>query len=187
MASKSYYIALLACVLFAGLVNTYSVFGQKSALSDTISYQSITFCEKIESELLFEKVKNTIYQIYDSASISIVGNHIAEVNVQVKIYSQLLGKIGHPTGLLFFLYKIEVKDEKFRCLVDNFYFKPMERNRYGRFQQVKTDAELVCRDNFKSNPFLFKKIENQSEGYANKLTEKLKVEAITKTSAKIDW
>ncbi len=187
MLSKRYHITLLPLILFVGLINNQIVFGQKSEIKDTITYQNIISCEKVKGELLFKKLTNTIYQIYDSASISLMGNNSAEIQVQMKVYNQFFGKVGHPAGLLYFLYKIEVKDEKFRCLVDNFYFKPMERDRYGRFQEVRTDAELVCEHNFKSNSFLFKRIKNQSEDYANKLSEKLKVEAISQASTEIDW
>lgn len=141
----------------------------------------------MKRELLYEKITSSIYQIYDSSAISISGNNSAEIKVQMKIYNKLLGKVGHPAGLLSFLYKIEVKDEKFRCLVDSFYFTPMERDRYGRFQVVRTEAELVCDHNFNTNSSIFKRIKSQSEDYAYKLGEKLKVEAISQNSTEIEW
>jgi hypothetical protein len=177
----------MVLILFVGGLNTYKVFGQEILVGDTISYQNIIPCERLKGELLFKKITSTIYQIYDSAAISLIGNSGAEIQVQMKVYNQFLGKMGHPAGLLSFLYKIEVKDEKFRCLVDNFYFTPMERDRYGRFQVVRTEAELVCENNFNANSSIFKKIKSQSEDYASKLSEKLKVEAISEASTEIEW
>ncbi len=187
MLSKKYNMALMVLGLLFGGLNTYKVLGQGFLVGDTISYQNIIICEEIKRELIFSKVTSAIYQIYDSAAISLLENNGAEIQVQLKIYNQLLGKMGHPSGLLSFLYKIEVKDEKFRCLVDNFYFTPMERDRYGRFQVVRTEAELVCENNFNANSSIFKKIKVQSEDYANKLSEKLKLDAISQNSTEIEW
>ncbi len=170
-----------------GGINSYKVLAQGVLVGDTISYQNVILCEEIKRELLFNKITNTIYQIYDSTAISLLDSNSAEIQVQLKIYNQLLGKMGHPSGLLSFLYKIDIKDEKFRCAVDNFYFTPMERDRYGRFQVVRTEAELVCEHNFNANSSIFKKIKVQSEDYANKLSEKLKVDALSQVSTEIEW
>lgn len=178
--------AKLAIKVFVFLIG-HSLVAQESIEKDTLSYQHVVACSGVLSDSLYAELATALLEIYDSGAVEMKGENIILVKVNSTVYNQLLGKLGNPAGVLDFLLAIEVKDEKFRASIDEFFFKPMKRDRYGRFHIVDKDSELVCEANFGAQHSVLKKIKEQSGNYIAKLEQQLSESATKKQKEKIEW
>ncbi|UII29215.1 hypothetical protein LVD15_12555 [Fulvivirga maritima] len=154
--------------------------------TDTITYQKVVTCTGVEKQVLESSLKEAVYNLYDSNALKIVSDKI-QISVDIKIINSLVGKVGSPAGVLDFTIDIEVKDEKFRYTAYDFYFTPMTRNRYAKFELEKEKTEPVIEEKFKGRKTLLKKITRQSEEYLDRLNSELRAEVVKEKDKKIEW
>ncbi|UII32684.1 hypothetical protein LVD17_02395 [Fulvivirga ulvae] len=94
-------------------------------------------------------------------------------NAKLRIYSRILGEVKKPVGEATFQIRVDVKDEKFRLIIYDPWFRAFVRDRYGKL--VSDDkAEQVTDENFKHRVSLFKKIETQLQAYINDSGQKIR-------------
>jgi hypothetical protein len=65
-----------------------------------------------------------------------------------KVYEKMITK--RIDGIIHYIFKVEVKDGKYRYFFSDFTFQPYERNRYGKFEPVSGKYKPLEED-FKGN------------------------------------
>lgn len=177
-------MTLTPAILFSVIL---LIIPHKGEVVDSLSYQEVISCEGVAKQTLHESLSTAMYSIYDSASVNIVNENTINIKVDITVANSIVGKVGNPAGELDFTIDVDVKDEKFRYRAYDFYFTPMERNRYGRFE-LKGKKEAVIEEEFKKRKALLKKIKSQSEEYLSDLAARLKSEVINeKDNETTEW
>lgn len=177
----------LTLILFFVSFITLRAQGPEIINDHALTYQKIMFCEGKSREVLLQHIKAAIYNIYDSTYIELDENQKIIINSGFRIYNILIGKIGNPAGKLIFRLTIEVKNNKYRYCADKFYFTPLERNRYGRFNQINRQPVLVSNENYSGNKPLLNKIKKQSRSYLEKLEKALQDYIALSQNKKAEW
>ena len=57
------------------------------------------------------------------------------------LYAKSLGK--YPEGKLSYTIKLELREERYRYVIQNFIFTPYEKNRYAKYEAVRGKFETL--------------------------------------------
>lgn len=163
----------ITAILMALLVSTRAQ-DQQVLNNQYLKFQRVVAYEGKSKEELLEGLRRIVFQLYDSVEIKSISDYRIFVESDLKVSNTLIGKLGNPAGKLDFKMAVEVKDNKFRYSLYDFFFTPIERDRYGRYNLVKKEPVAVNEQNYEGQQTLLKKIISQSRAYAGRLDDRLK-------------
>ena len=150
-------------------------------------FEKIIICEGKEKEMLFQQLTEALSEIYDSINVMITNDYKIFTIGGFNVYNRLVGKVGNPAGRIDFNLTIDVKDEKFRYKATDFYFSPIEKDRYGRFKISDDQPVKVYEGDIINKPKpLLKKIKAQAGDYLAKL-EKALTDHLMEEENKVEW
>lgn len=161
--------------------------GVKAINDQHLKYQEVVVIDGKSREILLGDLKKIVFKIYDSMEIKTVSDYQIFVESDFKIFNMLIGKLGNPAGKVDFKLAVEVKDNKFRYSLYDFFFTPMERDRYGRHNLAKQEPMAVNEQNYEGNKTLLKKIKDQSKAYAGKLEDALQEYLMIAYAKEKEW
>ncbi len=100
----------------------------------------ILFTEVVKTELSNELLLANAAAMMSlkKAEQSNTGTGKFKKTTSFKLYKKRLGKSPH--GELSYTIRLEVRDSRYRYVINDFMFHPLEKNRYGRFVRAKDEA-----------------------------------------------
>lgn len=126
-----------------------------------ITYQQVVEIEDASKELLFTNAYNYLESVVKNHKNLKIDPQSNEDSTEVylpleyTVYSDF--PIHSPHGTISYLFKVSVKDGKYRYTASNFIFNYLKRNRYGRFVKVKGKFKPLEEPYFKGNQKLWEK------------------------------
>ncbi len=166
----------------------------------------ITFTEVVpvkgaSEEVLFNNALSYLQSLVDDHKKLKKGPYVNEDSTEV--YLPLAFTVYHdfpvhsPHGLIKYQLTVSVKDGRYRYLATGFTFHYLERNRYGRFVEVKGKSKPLENPVFKGNQKLWEQHKQQTADKLAQVTEMLKAnmlmvpeepkEEIVKVKVNDDW
>ncbi len=152
----------------------------------------ILFMEVVETRLVHEKLLTNA-----SALMEAKENQTAEENGKFKktssfrLYKKRLGKTPH--GELSYSIRLEVRENRYRYIITDFRFHPLEKNRYSRFVKTRSgprELEPYLKEPDKTwqrhRETILTKMEQLIEDIKLQMSEESKEEEKTPPSVKID-
>ena len=184
-----------------------SAFSQLSNSSLPVSeYGLITFTEVVNvegvsKETLFTNAYNHLQSLVDDHKKLKQGPYINEDSTEVNlplvftVYRDF--PIHSPHGLIKYNLSISVKDGRYRYLATNFVFHYLERNRYGKFVEVKGKSKYLEDPVYKGSLKLWEAHKQSAAEKVAQVTEMLRAdmllapeeptEEIVKVKVNEDW
>jgi len=162
-------------------------FGQYQQQLPTNEYGLITFSEVIpvegasKSDLL-TNATNYMQTLVDDHKKLKKGPYVSEDNSEVMlplaftVYRDF--PIHSPHGLIKYNLTVSAKEGRYRYVATNFTFHYLERNRYGRFVEVKGKSKVLEDPVFKGSQKLWEQHKQQTAEKMAEVTERLKAEML---------
>jgi len=134
-------------MLYLSLVITgLTVIGQSNQLPSLnelgqITYSEVVQVEETSKEFLFTSAWNYLQSLVDNHKILKKGPYINEDSTEVylplayTVYRDF--PVHSPHGVIRYQLTVSVKDGRYRYMATDFVFHYLERNRYGKFVEVK--------------------------------------------------
>ena len=134
------------------LLADLSMIGQLNASLPVNEFGQITFTEVIQTEgvskdVLFTNALNSLQALVDDHKILKKGPYVNEDSTEVylplafTVYRDF--PVHSPHGLIKYNLTVTVKEGRYRYVATNFVFHYLERNRYGRFVEVKGKSKSM--------------------------------------------
>lgn len=184
----------LSLILFAtGL----TLVGQSLQSLPTDEYGRISFTEVIQvegasSDELLNNATNYLESLMDDHKKLKKGPYLNEENSEVTlplvftVYRDF--PVHSPHGHIKYNLTVSTKDGRYRYLATDFTFHYLERNRYGKFIEVKGKSKILEDPVFKGNQKLWEQHKETTAQKILEVTERLRVEMLfipSKTESEI--
>lgn len=100
-----------------------------------IEFYAVHTVPTLQKEYLYQNAFEFLNNLEMCAIIEDSANFSITAECGVWVYKTTI--IKSLDGLVSYDLKLDVKDEKYRYLADNFVYQPYKRNRYSRYEPVK--------------------------------------------------
>jgi len=142
-----------------------------------ITYSEVVQVEEAGKELLLANTFNYLLSLVDNHKKLKKGPYINEDSTEVylpltyTVYRDF--PVHSPHGLIKYEFTVEVKDGRYRYMATNFVFHYLERNRYGRFVEVKGKSKPLEEPFYKGSQKLWDRHKQQTGEKIRTLAERL--------------
>lgn len=145
-----------------------------------ITYSEVVQVEEADKELLLANAFNYLLSLVDNHKKLKKGPYINEDSTEVylpltyTVYRDF--PVHSPHGVIKYKFTVSVKDGRYRYMATNFVFHYLERNRYGRFVEVKGKSKPLEEPFYKGSQKLWERHKQQTGEKIRTLAERLHAE-----------
>ncbi|GJM27659.1 MAG: hypothetical protein DHS20C17_02940 [Cyclobacteriaceae bacterium] len=168
------------------LITTHAAtLGQSHSLLPVDDFGTITFSEVIQAEAtskedLFNNAYNYLQSLVDNhkelKKDPLVNEDRSEINLPLAFTVYRDFPVHSPHGIIKYNLTVSVKEGRYRYLATNFVFHYLERNRYGRFVEVKGKSKALEDPVYKGSQNLWDQHKQQTGEKVAVMVETLKAE-----------
>jgi hypothetical protein len=147
-----------------------------------LTYSQVVAVENTSQELLFSNAFSYLESLVENHKNLKKGPYANEDSTEVylpleyTVYKDF--PVHSPHGKIKYSFRISVKEGRYRYIADSFVFYYLERNRYGRFVEVKGKSKPLEAPHFKGNQKLWDKHKQGTRDKVEILTETLRAEML---------
>ena len=145
-----------------------------------LTYSEIVPVENASKELLFTNALNYLESLVDNHKNLKKGPYVSEDSTELylplayTVYKDF--PVHSPHGKIKYQFKVSVKEGRYRYVADSFVFYYLERNRYGKFVEVKGKSKSLEEPFYKGNQKLWEKHKQGTREKVELLVETLRAE-----------
>ena len=145
-----------------------------------ITYSQVVKVEEVSKELLSSNVYAFLESLVDKHKKLKKGPYVNEDSTEITlplaytVYKDF--PVHSPHGVIKYQFTVSVKEGRYRYIATNFVFHYLERNRYGRFVEVKGKSKPLETPYFKGSQKLWDQHKLNTAEKVNTLAENLQAE-----------
>jgi len=145
-----------------------------------ITYSQVVKVEEVGKELLFSNTYAFLESLVDEHKRLKKGPYVNEDSTEIylplayTVYKDF--PVHSPHGVIKYQFKVSIKEGRYRYIATNFVFHYLERNRYGKFVEVKGKSKPLETQYFKGSQKLWDQHKLKTAEKVNTLAENLQAE-----------